>query len=258
MHAARPNCRILPGIFRCFLLVSLLDLLGLAEVRGAQDEPLRILFIGNSYTGQVRKAVTGLIQASPHAKKVEMEFITPGGKNLAFHLANESTVKRIQEGNWDFVVLQDQSQTPAVFPDRFQQAAVGLDKLVDASGARTCLYQTWGRRDGDRQNSERFPTYESMQKALSTNYAAAARRCEAVMAPAGDVWAAVRKSDEALGRELYKRDGSHPSAKGAYLVASVFYEVLFKETAEKVDYREGVSPEEAATIHAAIRRVGVR
>ena len=245
-------------ITRFFSLLALVGLLATPWNHAASEDPLRILFIGNSYTGQVKKAVTGLVKASPHAEKVEMEFITPGGKNLAFHLANEATVKRIEEGNWDIVVLQDQSQTPAVFPDRFKGAASDLDKVIDAAGAKTFFYQTWGRRDGDRQNAQRFPTYESMQKELSRNYASAARRCQAVLVPVGDVWSELRESDEALGRALYKGDGSHPSAKGAYLVASVFYQVIFRESAKDVPFQEGVSPEEAAAVHSAISRVGVR
>jgi hypothetical protein len=216
------------------------------------DETVRILFVGNSYTGQVRKAVVELIEASPHGKTTELEFITPGGKNLAFHLAKEATVQRITDGDWDFVVLQDQSQTPAVYPDRFEGAAIELDKLIDSSGATTVFYQTWGRRDGDKRNGKRFPTYESMQQELSGNYTKVARRCDALLAAVGDAWARVRRADDALGRKLYRDDGSHPSAKGAYLAASVFYQIFFGEPAVEVDFQTGVSEGEADVIHAAI------
>ena len=37
----------------------------------------------------------------------------------------------------------------------------------------------------------------------------------------------MRAADEELGKALYKGDGSHPSAKGAYLAACVFYATLF-------------------------------
>ena len=93
---------------------AVLILAGVSSAPAAENT--RILFIGNSYTGQVRKAVTALVAASPHGKTTEMEFITPGGKTLEFHLKNEATTSRIAEGDWDFVVLQDQSQTYAVPP----------------------------------------------------------------------------------------------------------------------------------------------
>jgi hypothetical protein len=211
-------------------------------------EETRILFIGNSYTGQIRNAITGLIKASPKGDDTEFEFITPGGKTLQFHLETEATTQRIKDGDWDFVVLQDQSQTPAVFPKKFEDAARDLDKLIDAAGAKTVFYQTWGRRDGDKMNPKLFPDYESMQEKLSKSYGDSARRCEAVLAPVGDTWARVRKADPTLGTALYKDDGSHPSEKGAYLAACVFYVTLFGESPAGIDYRGGLSEDEAEVI----------
>ena len=219
----------------------------------AAAEKTRILFIGNSYTGQIRGSVTQLIKASPEGVSTELEFITPGGKTLAFHLQNEATTKKIREGNWDYVVLQDQSQTPAVFPEKFKKAATELDKIIDQSGAKTVFYQTWGRRDGDKRNAQLFPTYESMQKVLSKNYRDAAKRCGARLAPVGEVWARVRKSNPELGKELYRKDGSHPSAKGAYLAACVFYATIFEKSPDKIEFKDGVSDDERKAILKAIQ-----
>lgn len=216
------------------------------------EETTRILFIGNSYTGQIKKTVTQLIAASPEGAKTELEFISPGGKNLQFHLNNEATVNRIAEGNWDFVVLQDQSQTPAVFPKRFKEAATDLDKLIDQSGAQTVFYQTWGRRDGDKANPTLFPDYETMQKSLSENYASTARRCDALLAPVGDTWARVRKADAELGKALYKADGSHPSAKGAFLAACVFYQTIFEQSPKSIEFIGDLTSDEVALILEAL------
>lgn len=222
------------------------------------EDSTRILFIGNSYTGQIRKAVTDLVKASPKGSSTEIEFIAPGGKTLENHLKNESTLKKIAEGNWDFVVLQDQSQTPAVFPKRFEAAAIKLDKLIDAAGAKTVLYQTWGRRDGDKQNAQHFPDYKSMQKELSKSYITAARRCKAILAPVGDTWALVRKADDELGIALYKNDGSHPSDKGAYLAACVFYAVIFEQSPGSLEFKGGVSDQEAALILKSVKQTAGR
>ncbi len=217
----------------------------------AQDRT-RILFIGNSYTGQIRGVIQKLILASPQGGSTELEFITPGGKTLEYHLQNESTIRRIKEGDWDFVVLQDQSQTPAIFPKKFESAAEGLDAVIDASGAQTVFYQTWGRRDGDKMNPNMFPDYKSMQKALSENYSRVAKRCDATLSPVGDAWAKVRKADPDLGRALYKGDGSHPSEKGAYLAACVFYATIFQQSPASVDFRGGLDSAEVESILKAI------
>ena len=218
------------------------------------EEKTRILFVGNSYTGQIRGAVTKLFAASPEGKTTELEFVTPGGKTLAFHLGNEATTKKIKEGNWDYVVLQDQSQTPAVFPKKFADAAVKLDKLIEASGAETVFYQTWGRRDGDKANAKLFPTYKSMQKKLSKNYISVAKRCKARLAPVGDTWSLVRKENPELGRGLYKKDGSHPSFKGAFLAACVFYATIFEKSPEKIAFASGLSDNERSVILQALKK----
>ncbi|MEM7010957.1 MAG: DUF4886 domain-containing protein, partial [Verrucomicrobiota bacterium] len=236
-------------ISRNFALV--LAVFAAVNVVSAQEKT-RVLFIGNSYTGGIRGTLTSFIKAAPEGSSVEMEFITPGGKTLEFHLNTPATTQKIADGNWDFVVLQDQSQTPAVFPDKFAEAAKGLDKLIDQAGAQTVFYQTWGRRDGDKMNRQMLPTYEVMQKKLSDNYASAAKRNDATLAPVGDTWAKVRKADAKLGAELYKGDGSHPSGKGAYLAACVFYATIFGKSPAAVDFQGGVSEAEAKTILDAV------
>ncbi len=233
-----------PALYKALtLLISAL----LCHTTVAEPEPLRILFIGNSYTGQIKQTVQEMVTASPHAKS-ELAFIKPGGRNLQQHLDNPETVARIRDGGWDVVVLQDQSQTPAIFPDRFAEAAEALDKIIDKAGAKTVFYMTWGRRDGDKQNAKRFPTYATMQDALSESYSRAARIADAELAPVGEVWRAVREADEELGQALYKPDGSHPSTKGAYLAACVFYATFFEANPADVPFNGGLSENEAELI----------
>jgi hypothetical protein len=235
------------GLLMCGLV---LGLGGVTE--SVAKDTTRILLIGNSYTGQVRKTLTQLVKASPHGASTELAFITPGGRTLAAHLGDAATVRKITEGNWDVVVLQDQSQTPALSPDGFAAAAVGLDKHIDAAGAKTVFYQTWGRRDGDKRNAKRFPDYASMQKALSTSYRSTAKQCDAILAPVGDTWARVRAADANLGKALYKGDGSHPSGKGAYLAACVLYAAIFEESPKTIPFKDGVSEQEAKVILEAV------
>ena len=179
--------------------------------------------------------VTKLVEQSPHAK-TQISFIHPGGKTLELHLKNKETLDKIKHGNFDLIVLQDQSKFPAVFPDRFQKAAVALDKIIDQSGAKIVFYETWGRRDGDKMNRKIFPTYDSMQEALSKNYRSIAKQCAADVAPVGSTWNIVRKKNPKLWRQLYRADGSHPSQKGAYLAACVFYATLFDEDPRKLKF----------------------
>ena len=141
------------ALFLALLILGAPDSSSVAE----ESKKTRILFIGNSYTGQIRETLTELIKASPEGASTEMEFITPGGKTLEFHRQKESTVERIKKSNWDFVVLQDQSQTPAVFPDRFSKAAKELDELIDAAEAKNCLLSDLGPSRWRQSEHQTFP-----------------------------------------------------------------------------------------------------
>jgi hypothetical protein len=154
-------------------------------------------------------------------------------------------MKKIAEGGWDIVVLQDQSQTPAVLPDKFLSASKELHAIIKKAGAKTAYYQTWGRRDGDKANAHRFPTYAKMQDALSEAYQKAAKRDDAVLVPVGETWRAVREKKPELGEALYKNDGSHPSAKGAYLAACCFYVALAGSDPRAVEFDGGLDAAEA-------------
>lgn len=215
----------------------------------AADPPKRILFIGNSYTGGIRATLTAFVKASPY-RETHLQFVAPGGKNLLFHSEQQSTIEKIRNGKWDIVVLQDQSQTPAVLPDRFFKGSAKLHEIIAKSGARTAYYETWGRRDGDKTNSKLISTYEKMQDALTASYVKAANRDKAVLVPVGQAWRRVREKYPALGKELYRKDGSHPSAKGAYLATICFYICLFDADPQQVNYTGELSNDVASKLRA--------
>lgn len=225
----------------------------LKRLKALANSPRKILFIGNSYTQGIRGMFQKFVAASPYAG-CELAFVTPGGKNLKFHLESAGTMDKIRNGGWDIVVLQDQSQTPAVFPEIFHEAAKGIDKIIDDAGAQTVFYETWGRRDGDKMNIQRFPDYESMQEALSDSYRKAARSCKAKLAPVGQAWAELREEHPDLGRKLYTGDGSHPAGPGAYLAACVFYATFFDADPAEVDFDGGLPEDEVKAIRAAVAK----
>jgi hypothetical protein len=224
-----------------------------AKAGSPKPEPKRVLFIGNSYTAQNKGTLLQLLADSPHNGST-FEFITKGGAKLAQHLANEATVGKIKNGNWDFVVLQEQSQTPALpgkHGESFQQSVDQFSKLIREAGAEPILFMTWGRRDGDKKNISLFPDFGTMQTKLTTAYQEAAGRNHLIVAPVGLAWAAAREKAPSLGKELYRNDGSHPSAKGAILATIVLLGVIFQDTIELTNPPEGISPQEFAIIKQA-------
>lgn len=222
----------------------------LPSIADAREPPKRILLIGNSYTAQISSMLKAFVKASPH-RQVHLEFINPGGKNLEFHADQAKTLQRIRDGRWDVVVLQDQSQTPALMPDRFAAGSQKLHQVISKSGARTAYYQTWGRRDGDARNKKLLPTFDKMQDALTKAYADAAKRDNAILVPVGEAWRTLRGQHSDLGRQLYRNDGSHPSPSGAYLATVCFYVCLLEGDLDKVQYTGGLKPDVAAKLRLA-------
>ena len=232
----------------CSLLLLITLCLGLVEAA----KP-RVLFIGNSYTAPLRGTLTTLLDQSPHSN-AELSFITKGGATLTQHLETEATIQTIQTGNWDFVVLQEQSQTPALggqYTASFNKAVNELCEIIQDAGARPVLYITWGRRDGDARNPNLFPDFETMQGKLSKAYREAARKNDALLAPVGEVWSAVREKDPVLGKALYQKDGSHPSTKGTFLISCVFLKVLCDDPLANLTSKS-VTQSEAEAITGAI------
>jgi hypothetical protein len=223
------------------------------DVKDDDKPETRVLFIGNSYTGGIKGMVEKLVKAEGIA--AGLRFIHPGGRNLVQHSENPKVAEAIRSEKWDFVVLQDQSQTPAYFRDRFRKGATALNCIIREGPARVVFYMTWGRRDGDKRNLDRAPDYETMQKLLTESYETVARELGAGVAPVGRVWREVRRRDAELGKQLYRGDGSHPSARGAYVAAVTFAQVLFNRPPASIKFTDGLGADEAKLIRDAAAEV---
>jgi hypothetical protein len=214
----------------------------------------KILFIGNSYTDGFIKSFEEMIENSVY-KNSKFEYIWGGGVTLHQLIKNGRALEGLQRENWDAVVLQEQSQLPAI-PGKCEQSFhESVDILVNeikAKGAKAFLYMTWGRRDKDEENPELFPNYKSMQSRLTEAYETAAERNDINVIAVGKAWSKLRNLDSELGRELYQQDGSHPSDKGAFLISCMMIKKFFNEKLNNLYLPMGVNELEAETIVKAI------
>lgn len=187
---------------------------------------LAVLFVGNSYSFGVPKEFSKI--AARRGKKVRVGHATYGGWTLLRHAQNEATLRKIREGRWDIVIIQEHSEIPALSA-RKRAAAMfpPLRQLVTEArqhGAVPVLYQTWGRRDGD--GDVWHDDFHAMTARLRAGYLAAAENAGGlVVVPVGDAWE--REVSAGRGSGLFMEDGSHPTALGNSLTAAVFYEAFF-------------------------------
>ncbi|MES2659927.1 MAG: SGNH/GDSL hydrolase family protein [Verrucomicrobiota bacterium] len=189
---------------------------------------LAVLFVGNSYSFGVPKAFSKL--AAENGKTVRVGHSTFGGWTLARHAAYEPTLKKIRDGKWDIVVIQEQSEIPAMSPrKRAAKMDPPLRQLATEArkhGAVPVLYQTWGRRDG--QKNVRHDDFHAMTRRLREGYqAAAADAGGLVVVPAGDAWE--REFSAGNADRLFNEDGSHPAAFGNQVTAETFYQAFCRK-----------------------------
>ena len=208
---------------------------------------MHILFIGNSYTYVNDLPGTFARLACTGGHKVETDMAAEGGWALADHAASAQTLAKLAQSKWDFVILQEQSEIPAMDDYRKQSMYPAVRQLVGkikATGAKPILFLTWGHHDGLPQAG--FQTFNDMQAQLYVGYMGIAKELNVPVAPVGDAWLMGRLQPTPL--DLWQADGSHPNEMGTYLAACVFYAVFFRQSPAGLTYRPGLSQATAQTL----------
>ncbi|MEO7523098.1 MAG: PKD domain-containing protein, partial [Ferruginibacter sp.] len=222
----------------------------------------RALFLGNSYTyvNNLPQLIADL--AASAGDTLIFDSNTPGGYTLQGHSGNTISLDKIMLGNWDFVVLQEQSQLPS-FPitqvqtDVFPYAHT-LDSLINLFNpcGETMFYMTWGRKNGDATNCSSWPpvcTYSGMDSLLRLRYMIMADSNNAVVSPVGAVWHYIQVHYPLIA--LYQGDGSHPSVAGSYAAACCFYTSIFRKNPFLITSDYSLSATDAANIRASVKTI---
>lgn len=215
------------------ILVFVFTLLFLFARESSASDTTRVLFLGNSYTYANDLPDLFFNLARSGGKNVITGVSAPGGYMLENHKTNETSLNLIRQGGWDFVVLQEQSQAPTIEHYRYYSmypSAVYLDSLIKVNNLHTCFFMTWGRQNGGQQCIDSFcsPVFTNffhMQDSLKSAYSEISSMLNAVLCPVGEAWRKARLLQP--GIDLWESDESHPSIKGSYLAACVFYAKFF-------------------------------
>jgi hypothetical protein len=222
----------------------------LALARGNRPG-LRVLFVGNSLTfrNAMPKLVERLAAGDPGAPCLYAVWYTAPGWTLAAAAHDGGLASLIGEVDWNAVVLQEQSHLLSVPRPYWEQttapAARLLRRRIQAAGAQTILFETWGYRDGDGQL---FPgdTYAGMQARLIAGYTLLGGELGVPVAPVGTAWSLVRRDRPQV--DLWSGDGIHPSTAGSYLAACVLYAELTGRSPAASSFTAGLPTAEATAI----------
>jgi len=229
----------------------------------AQPLTRKALFLGNSYTtaNNIPQLVSGLADAS--GDSLIWESNAPGGYTFGWdpiaHARDSVSLARIRERAWDFVILQEQSQIPAIPVLRDSCMYPGAGILHDSvksnnSCSRVLFYLTWGRRFGGQQCfvsnycSPDFTDFYQMQDSLTAAYHGIAFALNDWIAPAGEAWRLVLST---TGMVLHSGDDSHPNMNGSYLTACVIYSCIFHKRSRGSGFTAGLLADSALILQKA-------
>jgi len=219
---------------------------------------LRVLYLGNSLTYSAD--LPRMIQDLARSDGVDLvyEQHTPGGKRLVDHAADATALGLLDRTGWDVVVLQEQSEWPAL-PEARVRAETDPAAAVLAARARAAnpsvrvlFYETPAHRDGDVRVAPEAGTYAGMQERIDRTYERLAADLRGTLVPAGEAWSLARSERPEI--DLYA-DDVHPGRAGAYLIACVFHASLFGRSPEGSSFTAGLGPAEASALQEIAWRV---
>lgn len=211
---------------------------------------LSVLFIGNSYTSY--NNLPQLVQSlsTSAGKTLNIDSSMPGGYLMSSHLNDATTFAKISQGNWDYVVLQEQSQIPTIdfYRDNdMYPAMTDLKALIEQYNpcAKIITYMTWGRRYGGQQCdpigtycSPVFANFNQMQNSLTSAYLEISEQLNVQCAPVGVVWQNILNNSTNV---LHSGDNSHPNIDGSYVAACTIFSSIWKQGASGLSYTAGLS-----------------
>ena len=221
-----------------------------------------VLFLGNSYTGVNNLPLLTYNLALSLGDTINYDSNIPGGYTFQGHSTNATSLAKIGQGNWDFVVLQEQSQKPSFPPSQvatevYPYAQVLVDSIRSSSPCvEPLFYMTWGRKNGDAGNCAFYPplcTYYGMQGRLRESYMEMSVDNDCSVSPVGAAWKYVRDNYSTI--ELYSSDESHPSINGSYLAACVHYASMYRESPVGASFISAVTAINAEILQEAAELV---
>lgn len=181
-----------------------------------KKEPLKILFVGNSFTYYWNMPQLVAAMAESQEKTVEIYQSTVGGSNLEQHFTEKNgtqTRTLLENKKWDYVILQDYSSRTITDPEKFEEYARKFISLIREKKAKTILFMTWA-----------YNSNPLMQASITKEYLKLGKSTNTAVVPVGTIFEKTRIVKPNLNLFF---DNKHPSLEGSYLIALSFYKALF-------------------------------
>ena len=201
--------------------IGFLFLIIFASAQDSKTE--KVLFVGNSFTFYFNLPLVVESMADEKGVGLDVYQSTAGGASLKDHWIgkrNLSTKSKIQNGNFDKIILQDYSTNPVnktIESLDYFNRFIDLAKSVDA---KVYIYGTWPVPTMQGKAYDGIDPIQHALTPLSSN--------NVTLVPVGTAFRLFQADYPEIS--LYTSDNKHPSPIGTYLAACVFLKVLTGES----------------------------
>jgi hypothetical protein len=198
--------------FALALALPLATTVAADDKRPRDQGPLRVLFVGNSYTYTHALPVVVSVVAQASGVLVLPGMLAEPDYALEDHIVTGAYDEMLERG-WDWVVLQ---QGPSSLPanrEHLRTWSVRAAESARARDIRVALMSAWPALG----NAHTWANAEA-------SYRLAADAARACVAPVSTAWRHARERHPEIG--LYQRDGLHPEHSGTLLAALVVVRAL--------------------------------
>lgn len=212
------------------------------------EEPVRILFVGNSFTDNSKSLPGASVKlqlealAEQNHKNVYVRRIANDGAHLAYYCDRtdaylayyQKLLKELREHEWDYVVIQDYSTNPAyAYDSEMKQSVVSLKKMVYEMQpeAKLLLYMTPGYNYTRKYAGKtQLVPEKDMQRMIGAAYDRLGFELGLEVIPVGMHVSRAKAKYPEIAFNL--PNDKHPTVVGYYIAALCFYHRIFGEMPE--------------------------
>ncbi len=207
----------------------------------------KILFIGNSYTYYNDMPTEIFAKMCESAGiSVAVRAITKGGESLLGHATEgHPRYAEIEEAftseHYDYLILQEQSDTPAVKREAY---FAGLDHFIKKgreNGATVFLYGTWRKKEGHKNYEKYSLTKSELSEKLNSTFCEAAKTFGIGVAFVDPPFIEAENTPNLP--DPYNEDRSHPTYVGSFIAALTIIKTIFGISPIEISFTGELSPE---------------
>ena len=223
------------------------------------DQPLKILFLGNSL--MFFNDMPGLFRdmATAAGKQVYVDSVTRGSATIS-DFAREYTdvgaqaYQKIQNERWDYIIIEP-SRRITPYENTTYEAELAsahlLQQMAAKAGAKILLYCVWGNNDGTLTQYDATDPANMIKGQVHYDYTRKmhVEFLKKVNTEFAEALGGVGVIDAGYAFEnsmalypninLYDPDRRHPSLEGSYLAAACVYATIYKQSPENIGFTGG-------------------